>query len=180
MKIIKTGIPDTTSVLAALDRNDYTDAFYCKFNCSHPVSIDDVIHAFFDSAPSWVHHMFTIRDVVASKLGLKTISRKEREQMRKSFSIQPGNSIGLFKVLSKSEEEVIMGEDDKHLNFRVAFLLNALDAESYALHFITTVKIHNWLGKLYFLPVKPMHALVVKSMMKGTVKRIVKQSTSLP
>jgi hypothetical protein len=177
MRIIQKNIPKDSIIRTSLDRIDHADAFHCLFQTSDHITIEQVIHAFFAAAPSWMHTLFNIRDAIVKQFGLKTINRKERERMRREFVIQPGASLGLFNVFSNNEREVIMGEDDKHLNFRVSFLLEKRDDQTYELYFMTIVKFHNWLGKIYFLPVKPMHALVVKTMMRNTVKALMKNKT---
>ena len=39
-----------------------------------------------------------------------------------STSLQPGAVIGLFRVFARSDTEIILGDDDRHLDFRVGIL----------------------------------------------------------
>ena len=81
-------------------------------------------------------------------------------------------------MFTKTENEVILGEDDKHLNFRVSLILNpkGKKTENKALIVSTTVEFNNWFGRLYFLPVRPFHKLIVPTILKGMIRDLEKQS----
>jgi hypothetical protein len=81
----------------------------------------------------------------------------------------------LFKVLEKTDREAVVGEDDKHLDFRVSVHLDPLPGSApyaYALTLSTIVLFHNRIGKLYFAVVKPFHQLIVPAMLRGIAKRL--------
>ncbi len=58
-----------------------------------------------------------------------------------------GERFGLFKVLDKKEKEIILGEDDKHLDFKVSLLYVQPENKIYI---STGVQYHNFFGRLYF------------------------------
>lgn len=91
-----------------------------------------------------------------------------------NFKYEPGEQLGLFKIFSKSENEIVMGEDDKHLNFRISLLLekDTNDNAKKDITISTTVEFNNWFGKLYFLPVKPFHKIIVPSLLRGILKKL--------
>ncbi|MBI5353595.1 MAG: DUF2867 domain-containing protein [Chloroflexi bacterium] len=164
MKIKKSNLP-ATSLLTNSPHN-YVDSYSVSLH-TRDLSIEQVCKAFFSSGPAWVDSLFTLRNSVVSKFGLKTPNSGSREAVLQNFKCEVGERVGLFKVFDKNESEVILGEDDKHLNFRVSLFL---DKENNALVVSTIVDIHNWLGTLYFLPVKPFHKLIVPAMMKGMLE----------
>ena len=129
------------------------------------MTIEQVTKSFITSAPVWANWLITVRNWVVSIFGLKTsgASDAEREASLKNFKCEVGNQIGLFKVFDKNEHEIILGENDKHLDFRVSLFLDRINN---TLTVSTIVKFHNWLGRLYFLPVKPFHKLIVPTMVK--------------
>ena len=88
--------------------------------------------------------------------------------------------LGLFRVFHRTDNEVILGEDDKHLNFRISlYKEDTPDSEgSKHLTLSTTVVFNNWFGKLYFLPVKPFHKLIVPKMLKGIIRQIETENPS--
>ena len=77
-------------------------------------------------------------------------------------------------MFSKTENEVVLGEDDKHLNFRVSLFLKQQTQEPSKkdLTVSTTVHYNNWFGRLYFLPVRPFHKLIVPVMLKSIMKEL--------
>lgn len=95
-----------------------------------------------------------------------------------NFKCEKGEQIGLFKVFDKTTNELILGEDDKHLNFRVSLLIDSQNESKTDKKLIisTTVKFNSWFGRLYFLPVRPFHKLIVPSMLKGIINDIEKQN----
>ena len=120
-----------------------------------------------------------LRNKIVSIFGLKTPGDITNiEKQIENFKCEPGEQLGLFKVFAKTENEVILGEDDKHLNFRVSLLLNQQTNETKKKNLIvsTTVEFNNWFGRLYFLPVRPFHKLIVPSMLKGMIKELEKRN----
>ncbi|WP_228390859.1 DUF2867 domain-containing protein [Chryseobacterium contaminans] len=89
-------------------------------------------------------------------------------------SREVGERYGLFKVFNKTNNEIVMGENDKHLDFRISLLFdkNQGGQDENSLTISTTVKFHNWLGVLYFLPVRPFHKLIVPSMLKNIINNL--------
>ena len=69
-----------------------------------------------------------------------------------------------------------MGENDKHLNFKVSILLEKLEANNKSITISTIVVFNNWFGKLYFFPVKPFHKLIVPIMLKSILKDLEKDN----
>jgi hypothetical protein len=170
MKPIKSSLP-TTSLLKNT-AYDYLDSYSVALDTNN-LNVEKVGKSFFTSGPAWVGWLFALRNKIVSLIGLKTSgsSEAEHETVLKNFKGEIGQRVGLFKVFDGNENEIIFGEDDKHLDFRVSLLF---DKKENLLHVSTTVKIHNWLGKLYFLPVKPFHKLIVPNMMKGMVNQLTK------
>ena len=72
---------------------------------------------------------------------------------------------------------MILGEDDKHLNFRISLLTENLNTEQIKkeVTISTTVEFNNWFGKIYFLPVRPFHKLIVPRMLKAIIKELEKR-----
>jgi hypothetical protein len=68
-----------------------------------------------------------------------------------------------FTKIAQTEHELIMGESDRHLNFRVSVLSDRLSSFIYI---TTLVHYNNSMGKAYFFFVKPLHKIIVKSIIK--------------
>lgn len=71
-----------------------------------------------------------------------------------------------FRILDKTDNEFIFGKDDKHLNFRSSFLINVNSNDGVKkINLSTVVKFNNMLGRLYFIPVKPFHKLIMRTIL---------------
>jgi hypothetical protein len=180
MKIIKTTIPENSLLISTHKKYDYVDSFQGFINdTENKITSVEIGKAFFSSGPKWVEQLFTLRNRIVSIFGLKTSGDiTNREKQIENFKCEPGEQLGLFKVFAKTENEVILGEDDKHLNFRVSLYLNqqANETKKKDLIVSTAVEFNNWFGRLYFLPVRPFHKLIVPTMLTGMIKKLENQN----
>ena len=180
MKIIKTSLPSNSLLNISENKYDYIDSFRGAINdVENKFTSSDIGQAFFSSGPQWVDKLFSLRNKIVSVFGLKTSGEiTNREKQLQNFKCEPGEQLGLFKVFAKNENEVILGEDDKHLNFRVSLFLGP-QISGTVIKYITvstTVEFNNWFGRLYFLPVRPFHKLIVPTMLKGIIKEMEKRN----
>ncbi|WP_288447217.1 DUF2867 domain-containing protein [uncultured Chryseobacterium sp.] len=176
MKIKKTEFPETSALYKGKKDFDYMDSFEGKLTerRSNP-DITEVGKAFFTSGPVWGKKMFAFRNKIAGLFGLKTGAETGKKPAGNDAQYEVGERIGLFKVFDKTYNEIILGEDDRHLDFRVSLLFDKnKDEEENSLTISTTVKFHNWLGVLYFLPVRPFHKLIVPAMLKNMIHKLEK------
>ena len=157
---------------------DYIDSYQGQFvDKNNTIGPTEIGKAFYSSSPKWVEKLFVLRNKIVRFFGLKTSGNNtDRKKQLDNFKCEPGEQLGLFKVFNKTNNEVVLGEDDKHLNFRVSLLLGPLShgTNKKTLTIITTVQFNNLFGKLYFLPVKFFHKLIVPAMLKGIIKELEK------
>jgi len=169
MKILKTKIPKSSILYPDQNQYNYIDSYEGAVNDKdNTMGIDDVAKAFLKPGPKWVDTLFTFRNKIVSLFGLKTPNERMDAKRLDSFKFEPGERVGLFKIFSKTTNELILGEDDNHLNFRVSLLLEESknDTSTKIVTVTTLVIYNNWFGRLYFFPVKPFHKLIVQSGLK--------------
>lgn len=159
-KIIKCELP-TNSLLGKYP-NQYIDAYQGTFISEKEVTVEQITLAFFYTSPQWINTLFKLRNFIVKAFGLKGSNVDVR--YIKNSTVKVGQSFGLFKVFEMNQREIVLGEDDKHLNFRVSIYLEQIEKQS-NLIISTTVNYHNTLGKIYFLLIKPFHKIVVKTML---------------
>ncbi|WP_026951009.1 DUF2867 domain-containing protein [Algoriphagus mannitolivorans] len=180
MKIKKTKLPENSILLQKGIKYDYIDSYEGFVRTSKDtISATEIGKAFFRSGPDWVEKLFSFRNKVVKLIGLKIPKGvQDKQSQLEKFNCEPGDRIGLFKVFEKTEHEVILGEDDKHLNFRVSLLIHTdgNDPMKKELAISTAVVFNNWMGKLYFLPVRPFHHLIVPTMLKGMIRELEKEA----
>lgn len=176
MTITKTEIPKNSLLKNNNITYDYIDSFkgqfYDKFQ---KIGTTEIGKLFFSSSPKWIDKLFAFRNKLVRIFGLKTSEKiTDRQKMLDNFKCEKGERIGLFKVFDKTADEIVLGEDDKHLNFRVSLFIDNKNENKVNKNLIisTTVKFNNWFGRFYFIPVRPFHKLIVPIMLKGIIKNI--------
>lgn len=158
---MKSSLP-AASLLAGVPHN-YLDSYAVTLN-SNSIAIETIGKAFFSASPVWVDKLLELRNRMVSFIGLKVPGAGTKEEVLRNFKCEVGESVALFHVLARTENEVILGEDDKHLDFRVSLFL---DRQNCLLTVSTLVKIHNNLGRLYMFVIKPFHKIIVPAIAKG-------------
>lgn len=115
----------------------------------------------FAQQPAWVHQLMKVRDALGGGLGLKTA-----RQLQRIESGAPSQRLGIFKIYERHPDEIILGEDDSHLDFRVSVLYspaNGTTGSPPRLTVSTVVHCHNLLGRFYILLIALIHRLVVQA-----------------
>ena len=104
----------------------------------------------------WFRALMAIRDRVMSLVGVKT--------SKQLATVGSGRDrIDFFPILSSSPDEVVVGEDDSHLDFRSSVLIRRGEREQATLVATTVVHCHNALGRTYLRTILPFHRLIVRS-----------------
>lgn len=124
-------------------------------------TIDNITTEIF-SIPNWADVLMRIRNPIVRFFGLRTGNKKD---ITKSPYYSVGSKAGYFTVIDRNENEIVMAEDDKHLNFRTS-LMKKKNEQDHSIYLTTIVKFNNIWGRIYFLPVKPFHQIIVKSLLK--------------
>ena len=73
-----------------------------------------------------------------------------------------GGYIGFFKIYAIRPNEVVLGADDAHLNFRL--VLTDTQELRYNIKATTLVQFNNRFGSIYMRLIAPFHRLVVRRM----------------
>ena len=140
---------------------DFADAF--SFVVDDP-ALDAVTaaHRAIDHPPAWISRLMALRDFLVRPLGLLT--RHDQELVRR-------NRIGAFPVLSQTAERVVMGLDDRHLDFRLSVDVRRLDERRREVVATTLVKTHNRLGRTYLAAILPFHRRIVPGLMAKAARQ---------
>lgn len=149
------------SAIAALFRSaSFSDAFMARLPPSPvPHDLGALAHAAFGRPPAWVSALMHVRDGVMGRFGVKTAG-----EMRRDAQASGGPHIDFFKVIARYPDELIVGEDDRHLDFRASLLLRpAPGGATQELVVTTVVHCHNLLGRLYIRAIAPFHRIIVRA-----------------
>lgn len=103
--------------------------------------------------PPWVQMLMTIRDAVVAPFGLKASTVHSAQEME---------MIGIFPVVSQTPDQVVVGFDDRHLDFRAVIDVSHEDGQT-QVSSTTLVKRKMLFGKLYLAVITPFHNLIVST-----------------
>jgi len=153
-------LPPQSGVARMYPSTDLADAYSI---CLPPGTSNDpeaLARFIFSHQPSWIAWLTNLRDMIVAGLGLKTA---------KNLALLAGDTqadrLGIFKVYSRSATEIILGEDDKHLDFRLSVLCTPIQTQESHRQLVlsTVVHCHNRLGRAYLTVIAPFHRRVVKA-----------------
>ena len=135
---------------------DFLDGQWVPLPHPAPDAADLTIATFFHM-PGWVRTLLAFRNLLVTPFGLKTGGVSDlRPPTREEISSLSYS--GTFAMHSATADEVILGTDDRHLDFRVSILRS----EAKDLVAISTwVRPHNNLGRAYLAMVYPFHRIIV-------------------
>ena len=146
----------------------FKDVVHCaltSIRLPSDASIDpDILTRFiFAEQPSWIGALIQVRDAIVARFGLKTA-----KHLATLSGDATGPRISIFRVFSTSETEVVLGENDKHLDFRVSILCTpgSPPTTDNQLTLSTVVHCHNRLGRTYLSVIAPFHRQVVKASLR--------------
>lgn len=173
MKKVKTNcvFPTDSIMYKSFGKIDYQDCFCISLNNPCNYSIDYLTGLFFTSVPEWVHKLLTLRNFIVSFCGLKGGNIDPTEKPTPSVRYDKGSKIALFPIYDRTDTEIVLAEKDKHLNFRTSVMIEK-DSNTTAINLYSSTIVHynNIWGKLYFLPVRPFHQIIIKTMLKILIR----------
>jgi hypothetical protein len=170
-KVLEVPIPAASSVTRMLKRVDFSDAYEAKL--SRPkLDAQAAYAAIFGQQPRWVKILLSLRGVFANIAGLKHPKITDVGEIEASRSRRPyviGDRVGLFPVQAISANELTLGLDDKHLNFRLS-VFRSSESNTEKVTISTVVELNNSLGRAYLFVIKPFHRLIVRSIIERALK----------
>jgi len=159
MKILNS-IPVNSVLHEGSKKSSYKDSVRISTS-RNDVQSWELIAAFFHSAPKWMVYLLNIRNKIVKKFGLK-VGMIDEKLVSPPF--ESGQQFGVFKLYSVNETESVIGENDKHLDFRISFIVDIENGNELVMS--TVVNINNRLGTVYMFFVKPIHRILVSIMIK--------------
>jgi hypothetical protein len=156
-------LPAQSAVAAVYRSTNLADAFAVRLPAGTSGDPEVLWRFVMSQQPAWIGWLTDVRDTVVGRLGLKTA-----RQLRALPGEARQDRIAFFKVYARSASEIVLGEDDSHLDFRLSVLRgpDVSPARGGLLTVSTVVHCHNRLGRAYILAIAPFHRLVVRSSLR--------------
>jgi hypothetical protein len=154
-------LPAQSGIAHVYSSMNLADAFAIRLPLSASSDPDLLARFIFTHQPSWIWKLTRVRDVIVACFGLKTSKHLATLASGAKYS-----RLGIFKIYSTNETEIVLGEDDKHLDFRVSVYCSVAPENGRQLTLSTVVHCHNLLGRAYVLVIAPFHRMVVKAILR--------------
>ncbi|MEO0428789.1 MAG: DUF2867 domain-containing protein [Pseudomonadota bacterium] len=147
-------LPQASQLTAYLERGDFVDCYAAPASIG-PRRAAEIVVAF----PAWAQLLLRLRRVLTAPFGLS------------NDGPEAADKLGPFPVEVETEDEVIAGFDDRHLDFRVSVM-----SRDGAVSLATWVRPHNLAGRGYLAAIMPFHILIARD----AVARVARAAPAIP
>ncbi|MEJ6007090.1 DUF2867 domain-containing protein [Paucibacter sp. AS339] len=155
-RIQATALPATSRIARTLPGADFADCY----SYADPRPEHSALQSYLSltaHTPAWMNALMAVRNQAVRLVGLKNLGAlapRQRSQPAEAYRV--GDQVGIFELLELQADEVILGDDDKHLRVQVSLY----KAEG-RIWLSTVVHQHNRLGRWYMSVVGPVHTRIV-------------------
>ena len=163
LSVTAVAVPAESEIFRAYESADLADAYSIGIPESSTTSPEQLASFIFSNQAPWISWLMKVRDLVLARFGLKTSA-----QLAKAAPASKVRRIGFFRIYATTENEIVLGEDDSHLDFRLSVLCttsNSMPAQR-RLTLSTVVRCHNRLGRAYIFVIAPFHRVVVRASLR--------------
>lgn len=144
IKVKPSPLPRESALWPRVGPQDFLDCFTVRANTTPRIAAE-IITDF----PTWAQGLLHIRRILVTPFGLS------------HEGPQAADKVGPFPVESETDEELIAGFNDKHLDFRVS-----VTAKEGRVSLATWVHVHNAGGRLYLTAILPFHVLIARDALR--------------
>ncbi|CDG85904.1 DUF2867 domain-containing protein [Janthinobacterium agaricidamnosum] len=142
--------------------------FYDAYELEREYDARPVLEIYLDGlsrTPGWVHLLMNLRNRIVALAGLKNLGGLAAfDRAKPASAYREGDRVGIFSILYLSDDEIIFGDSDRHLDVRVSVCkLTRLDRPRIAVS--TVVHLKNLLGRVYMVFVAPLHKRIVPAIL---------------
>ena len=158
-------LPEESRIASLYAGSDLADSFAIALPTTATRNVLALSRSALGHPAPWVSALLAIRDAIVRPFGVKTVGQLRAAGQRTE------DRIDIFRIHSVSEGEVIVGEDDRHLDFRASILLRQRPNLPDELIVTTVVHCHNLLGRAYLAIILPFHRVIARSMLDRAARR---------
>lgn len=166
--VLSVAVPAESGVARMYDAPDLADAYAVRLP-DNAVDDPELLARFmFAHQARWIAKLLGLRDALVARFGLKTA-----KQLRMANPPGSRDRVDFFRIYTRSAREIILGENDDHLDFRLSILQQTRDTHEGSARYLilsTVVHCHNGLGRFYILAIAPFHRLVVRSTLRRAAR----------
>lgn len=153
-------VPQGSQIVSYLPRAFFADCWTVSVPSKNITAMTLYIESM-RRMPSWANGLMRLRNKIWATIGIKNLgSFNEILHLKHACDYIEGDRVGIFTVVTNQRNEVVLEDCDKHLNVRVSFHISDQGPQT-SVAVTTVVHVKNWLGRLYMVPVYPIHKLIL-------------------
>lgn len=159
--VFQVALPPESDVTRLYAEPDLADAFAIRLPDDASDDPEVLARFMFTHQAEWVGKLMALRDALVARVGITTTA-----QFQQTPESAPDERILFFRIYARHPREIVVGQNDSHLDFRTSLLLQMRDTpDGPARHLVmtTVVRCHNRLGRFYLAAIAPFHRMVVRS-----------------
>ena len=166
-RVTPVSLPQESGIANVYSSVNLADAYSIELPAGASTNPEQLARFIFSQHAPWVSGLMAVRDTLVAGFGLKTARHLKSIGMEGKAS-----HVGIFKIYSRSQTEIVLGEDDKHLDFRLSVLCTGRTLPTDKRHLIvsTVVHCHNRLGRNYIRLIAPFHRLIVQACIRRAAR----------
>src|SRR5437870_10583233 len=104
-------LPPESRIAKAYASTNLADAYSIELPIGASTNPELLARFIFSQQAPWISSLMSVRDALVAGFGLKTA-----KQLQSIGAEDKASRVGIFKIYSTSQSEIILGEDDKHLD----------------------------------------------------------------
>lgn len=158
--------PEGSHIASRLEGADFYDAWAIDAADPSPSALGQFLKAL-RATPRWVNACMALRNRAVQWVGLKDLGELSTiDPAKPEADYRPGDRVGIFTLFENTPDEVLLGDRDKHLDVVLSVHCERRPGRPVRVTVTTVVHTKNRLGRLYMLPVRPMHKLIAPSTLR--------------
>ncbi len=166
-KITTVAVPPGSAIASALPGAYFADSY----EATDPEPAGSALQAWLSTlahVPGWTNRLMALRNRLVRLAGLKDLGAlggDAAHPLRDAASYRVGDRVGIFRIRHLAEDEVVMGQDDRHLDVQVSLTKRQPAEGPPRIALSTVVHVHNTLGRVYMALVVPFHRRIVRTLL---------------
>ena len=168
LSVTAVALPSESRISGMYEKTDLADAYAIRLPKDAITDPEQLARFLFANQAPWVAGLMRVRDALVACFGIKTA-----KQLQTPTASNDGKRIYIFKIHAISAHEIVLGENDKHLDFRLSVLHQrsaAATGNASYLILSTVVHCHNRLGRTYIMLIAPFHRMIVQSSLRRAAR----------
>jgi Protein of unknown function (DUF2867) len=168
MNVVECDIPSGSLLSREVIEHAYFRDSYRTPLSRVELDIVNIFFGIFAHHPLWMKLLLIVRNKLASLAGLDAPTASETFHVKVKDRYVVGDRIGVWPIFALSENEIVAGRNNKHMDFRLS-VPKVPDGDRASVVVSTICTVHNLSGKVYLFFVVPFHRYGVRKLMASAL-----------